>query len=340
MAAIKMGKHVYVQKPMAHSVHEVRMLTEAARKYKVATQMGNQGQSADGTRIAQEFVADGAIGPIREVHCWTDRPGPHWPQGVARPTDTPPIPPELDWDLWLGPAPFRPYHPKYVPAKWRGFWDFGTGALGDMGCHILDVPFLALKLGSPISVQSTHTVTLGGDDRAAAEKETPPIASIIKLEFAARGNMPPVNFFWYDGGLQGFVPDDFEDGRHLPSDGYLMIGEKGSMLASSHGGTPRIIPESKMKEYKRPPETLPRIVPPKAGGTAHEWDWLQACKGIRPACSNFDNSGPLTEAVLLGHLSLHFRGQRLLWDGPNMKVTNCPEADAFVHPEFRPGWSL
>jgi predicted dehydrogenase len=338
MAAMKMGKHIYTQKPLTHSIDEARMLTEAARRYKVATQMGNQGQSTDATRTTQEFVADGAIGPIREVHCWTNRPGAFWEQGITRPAETPPVPPELDWDLWLGPAPFRPYHPQYVPSKWRGFWDFGTGPLGDMGCHLLDVPFLALKLGSPVSVQASYSVARAGEDRQAVEKETFPLGSMIKYEFPARGAIPPVDLYWYDGGLTPFAPKDFEEGRKLPSDGYYMVGDKGVMMAPSHGGLARLIPESKMKEYKRPPHTLPCIDAPQ--GAAHEWDWLQACKGIRPACSNFDNSGPLTETVLVGNLALRCGGKKLLWDGLNMKVTNCPEANAFVRQDYRPGWLL
>jgi len=338
MMAMKMGKHVFVQKPLTHSIYEARMLTEAARKYKVATQMGNQGHSTNGTRLTIEWVADGAIGPIREVHCWTDRPSGHWPQGIDRPAETVPVPVELDWDLWLGPAPERPYHPLYVPTKWRGFWDFGTGALGDMGCHILDVPIVALKLGYPTSVQAVYTNLDAGEKREAAEKETPPVSSIIKYEFPARGEMPPVTLYWYDGGLKPFPPKDFEENRGLHDNGYFLIGDEGSMLAGSHGGAPRIIPETKMKEYKRPPKTLPRIEAPNEA--THEWDWLQACKGIRPACSNFDVSGPITEIVLLGNLAIRTGWKKLLWDGPNMKVTNCPEANQFVQRAYRQGWSL
>ncbi len=332
MAAMQLGKHVYVQKPLTHSIYEARKLREAAREYKVATQMGNQGHSAEGARLTNEWIQDGAIGPVREVHSWTDRPlrGSRlsgtlfWPQGVGRPAEIPPVPATLDWDLWLGPAPYRPYHPKYAPFNWRGWWDFGTGSIGDMACHIVDHPFWALKLGHPISVQASSTMM---------NCETYPEASITTFEFPARGEMPPVKLTWYDGGLKPPRPFDLEAGRDLPSNGTLFVGDKGNLLVGEKGGSPRIIPETKMKEYKLPAKTMPRV------DGSHEQNWIDACKGGPAACSNFEYSGLLTEVVLLGNIALRYE-EKLEWDGENMKVTNIPEANQYVRREYRDGWSL
>ncbi len=338
MMAMKMGKHVYTQKPLTHDIYEARMLTEAAKQYKVATQMGNQGRSGEGTQLMKEWVMDGAIGEVREVHCWTNRP--IWPQGMTRPTEIHAIPSTLDWDLWLGTAPMRPYNKAYAPFRWRGYWDFGTGALGDMACHIMDQPYDCLELGYPISVEASYTVNASGEKRAEIDAETAPMASIIKYEFPARGSMPPVDFYWYDGSLLPFRPQDLDEGRQLGDgdNGMLLIGSKASLVAGCYGNSPRIIPETKMKEYKRPPKTLPRV----EGGTGgHEDNWLQACKGQAKATSPFEYAGPLTEAVLLGNLAIRAGGgKKLLWDGPNMKVTNYPEVNQYVRREYRAGWSL
>ena len=322
MMAMKMGKHVYVQKPLTRTVYEARMLTEAARKYKVATQMGNQGHSGEGVRLTCEWLWGGAIGDIREVHCWTNRP--IWPQGIERPGEIQPVPDSLDWDLWLGPAPQRPYNPAYVPFKWRGFWDFGTGALGDMACHVLDPVFSALKLGYPTQVEASFTKT---------NEETAPLASIIHYNFPARGDMPSVKLHWYDGGLLPARPEEIEQGRRLPQSGTIFVGSKGKLMCGTYGESPRIIPEAKMKQYSRPKKTIARI------DGNHEQDWARACKGGKPACSNFDYSGPLTETVVMGNLAIR-SGQKLDWDGVNMKVTNAPEANKFVHYEYRQGWTL
>ena len=329
MAAIKRGKHVYCEKPLTHSVYEARRVAEAAREHKVATQMGNQGQASPQTRLMCEMVWDGAIGPVREVHVWTDRPNKglnavYWPQGVDRPKERPAVPKTLDWDLWLGPAPKRPYHPAYVPFKWRGWWDFGTGAMGDIGCHALDPIFRALKLGAPTSVEGISTLV---------NTETYPLSSKIHYEFPARGDMPPVKVVWYDGGMRPPRPEELEDGRQVGSNGKLFIGDKGKMLSE------RIIPESKMKEYGKPPEMIPR-------SPGHYIEWIEACKGGKPAGSNFDHAGPLAEAVLLGNVALRpelkekMNRTKLLWDGPNLKITNVPEANKFLHREYREGWSL
>jgi len=334
MACIKRRKHVYVQKPLAHSLYEVRMLTEAARKYKVQTQMGNQGHSSNEIRLLCEWIQDGAIGPVREVYAWSDRPvgGHPWSDFpiMARPKETPPIPKTLDWDLWLGPVKHRPYHPIYCPLSWRGWWDFGTGALGDMGCHILDPAFWALKLGSPTRVEAATT-----HYKPEIASETYPRASMVRYEFPARGDMPPVKLTWFDGRLMPPRPRDLEPGRNLGTNGALLMGDKGTIMHGSHGaGGVRIIPETKMRAYKRPPKTLPRV------NGRHEQDWVRACKDGKPASSNFEYGGPLTEMVLLGVLAMRLKNTPLEWDAANLKVTNCDEAAQYVKPVFREGWTL
>ncbi len=329
IAAIKRGKHVYCEKPLTHSVYEARKLAEAAREHKVATQMGNQGQASEETRLMCEYIWDGAIGPVRQVHVWTDRPSNglfnvFWPQGVDRPKETPPVPETLGWDLWLGPAPYRPYHPAYLPFKWRGWWDFGTGALGDMGCHRLDPVFRALKLGHPISVEAASTLV---------NKETYPVASIVHYNFPARQDMPPVTVTWYDGGLKPPRPDEMNEGEQMGTNGVLFIGDKGKMLEH------RLISESRRQEYGKPPQVLPR-------SPGHFEEWIEACKGGKLAGSNFDWAGPLAEVVLLGNVALRVELRemltrtKLLWDGPNMKITNIPEANEFLRREYRDGWNL
>jgi len=323
MMAVKMGKHVYCEKPLTYSIYEARELTKAAREAKVATQMGNQGHSGEGNRLICEWMQDGAIGPVREVHAGTDRP--IWPQGIDRPKEPPSIPKTLDWDLWLGPAPHRPYHPAYLPFKWRGWWDFGTGALGDMACHIIDSPFWALKLGYPISVEASST---------KVNSETYPLASTVHYQFPARQGMPPVKMTWYDGGIMPPRPEELESGRRMGSDngGALFVGEKGKLVCGCYGNSPRLIPEVKMAAYERPPKTIPRV-------EGHHKDWVQACKTGKPASSNFDYAGQLAEVVLLGNIALRVR-DKLYWDGPNLKFTNNDEANKYVHRKYRAGWTL
>jgi len=320
-AAMKAGKHVYCQKPMTHSVYEARKLAEAARECKVATQVATGNQASEDTRLLCEWIWDGAIGPVREVHNWSDRP--LWPQGLDRPDDTPPVPPILDWDLWLGPAPYRPYHPAYLPFVWRGWYDFGTGALGDMGCYSFDTIFRVLKLGPPTTVEATSTKRY---------KETYPAASIVRYEFPARGDIPPVNLTWYDGGLMPPRPDELGENRALGREGLLFIGDEGKILCGFSGAKPRLIPDSKMKAYKQPPKTLPR-------SPGHDEEWIGACKGGKPAGANFEVAGPITETLLLGNVALRTR-KKLRWDGPNMKVTNVPEVNKYIANEYREGWSL
>ena len=337
MACIKRGKHVYCQKPLAHSIYEVRKLTEAAREYGVQTQMGNQGHSSEEIRLLREWIADGAIGPVRQVYAWSDRPvgGHPWSDFpiMARPEEKPPVPESLDWDLWLGPAAYRPYHPIYHPMQWRGWWDFGTGALGDMGCHIIDPAFWALNLGAPTRVAATTT-----HYKPEVASETYPRASIVRYEFPARGEMPPVKVTWFDGRLLPPRPKDFEPGRRLGGNGALLSGDKGTSMHGSHGaGGLRIVPETKMRAYDRPEKTIPRV---RGGASGHEQDWVRACKDGKPASSSFEYGGPLTEAVLLGVLAMRLKDQPLEWDPVSLKVTNCDEAEQYVKPTFRDGWSL
>ncbi|MCK5000341.1 MAG: Gfo/Idh/MocA family oxidoreductase [Anaerohalosphaera sp.] len=332
MAAIKADKHVYVQKPLTYTVKEARMLTEAAREHKVATQMGNQGHSGEGARLICEWVADGAIGDVKEVHCWTNRPV--WPQGIGRPTDTPPVPSTLDWDLWLGPAPHRPYHPTYLPFNWRAWLDFGCGALGDMACHIMDAAFWSLKLKYPTSVQASVSARVDKGRGRVKNTETYPDASIVHYKFPAREGMSPVKVHWYDGGILPERPDELDPRRKLPQSGTIMVGENGSIMCDTYGGGPRIFPETKMKAYKRPAKTIARV------NGSHEQNWIDACKGGPAACSNFDYSGPFTETVLLGNLAVRNPEKKLEWDGENIKVTNFDEANALVHRQYRQGWTL
>jgi predicted dehydrogenase len=305
MEAIKRGKHVYCEKPLTHSVWEARQLAKAAHEAKVATQMGNQGQASEDTRRLCELVWSGAIGAVREAHIWTDRPsqglfGEYWPQGVPRPKDTPPVPASLDWDLWIGPAPMRPFHPAYLPFKWRGWWDFGTGALGDIGCHAMDPVVRALKLGPPISIQASS---------GRVNKETYPLTSMVTYQFAARTaapqainvhvsgmsgreagaiEMPACKLIWYDGGLRPPRPDALPEGRQMGDGGRLLIGDKGFILGNS------AFPFSKSDEVVKPERTIPR------SSKGHYLEWVEACKGGKPAGSNFDWAGPLAETVLLG----------------------------------------
>ena len=319
--AIQMGKHVYVQKPLTHTIWEARMLTEAAHKYGVIAQMGNQGHANEGTRLLKEWVQSGEIGTVREIHWWTNRP--IWPQGLTRPTETDTVPSMLDWNRWLGVAPERPYNNCYLPFKWRGWWDFGCGALGDMGCHVMDAAFWALDLKYPTSVEASSE---------GATAESAPKSSVITYQFPARGSMPPVTAKWYDGGGRKEMPrpKDLEADRPMPSGGQLLIGDKGSIMDTSDYCTgPRLIPEARMQTFKRPPKTIPRI----PGGDPYK-EWIAGCKGGPLPGSNFDHAGPLTEMVLLGNLAIRL-GKKIEWDGPNMKPLNAPEAEKLIRKPYR-----
>jgi len=332
MMALKMGKHVYCEKPLTHTVREARAITIAAKEAGVATQMGNQGMAFEGNRLINEWIWDGAIGPVQEVHVWSDRPT-HggrmplwWPQGIDRPQDTPRIPKTLAWDLWLGPARYRPYNPAYAPFRWRGWWDFGSGGLGDMGIHNMAPVFSALKLGAPESIVASSTPSFS---------ESVPLASIVHFRFPARGELPPVDLHWYDGGLLPERPEELEPDRDLePQDGILFVGSKGKLLVSGWGGEhPRLLPRSLDKDYKRPPKMLPRSI-------GHHKEWIAACKGEAATRSNFDFAGPLTETVLLGAACIRNGGEKLVWDSANMKFTNSDDANAYLGYDYRSGWSL
>ena len=333
MAAIKAGKHVYVQKPLTHTLLECRELTKAAKKAGVVTSMGNQGHASEGSRLTNEWIQAGIIGDVREVHVWSDRAGRLWKQGIARPTDTPPVPATLDWNLWLGPARERPYHPAYAPHNWRGWWDYGTGALGDMGCHIIDHPVWALNLGAPTTVEARTTLDGSFIDQNKPNFDSFPIAAIITYEFPARGQLPPVKMTWYDGGLMPPTPSEMTAGQRLPDNGVLYVGSKGKMYHSSHGGMPQLLPGSLTEQSRSVPKSIER-------SPGHYEEWYQALKGGKRPVDNFDYAGPMTETVLLGVLSLRSPGNRLEWDSDQMKVKNAPELNQFVHKEYRAGWTL
>jgi predicted dehydrogenase len=341
MAAMQLGKHVYVQKPLTRTVTEARALTEAARKYKVVSQMGNQGRSGEGVRLIEEWINDGAIGEVKEIHCWTNRP--IWPQGMPRPTEVPPLPDGLDWDSWIGPAPMRPYHVAYHPFSWRSWLDFGCGALGDMACHVMDASYSVLKLGSPISVVASLAYVVQAVPRADGTtsnqrlkyNDSFPPATIVHYKFPARGKkLPALDFHWYDGGILPERPVELEAERRLPESGTIFVGSKGKLMCETYSESPRLIPESRMQAYQRPKKTVPRI------NGSHEQNWIEAIQGKAKPTSPFDYAGPFTETVVLGNVALMFPGQRLLWDAANMKVTNLPEANEFVQHHYRPGWSL
>lgn len=336
MEAMQRGKHVYCQKPLTHTVYEARKIAEAAKKYGVVTQMGNQGHSSTQTRMLKEWLEDGAIGDVKEVFGWTDRPvgGNVWSDFAvkARSKDTPPVPDTLNWDLWLGPVAHRPYHPDYVPTKWRAWQDFGTGALGDMGCHILDPSFWALDLGAPESVQATTTHW-----QPEISSETYPRASVVRFQFPARGNRPPVKLTWSDGRLLPPIPEVFEPGRKLSASGAILVGAKGCIMHGSHGASGlRIVPEVQMRAYERPEEKYPRV----GKGVRHEQDWTIACKGGRPCCSPFEYGAALTEMALLGMIAIKRPNELLRWDSKALKFTNNDEANELVHINYRDGWKL
>jgi len=338
LAAMERGKHVYVQKPMTHSIEEARRMTESARKHKVMTQMGNQGHSGDGVRRVCEWIWDGAIGAVREVHAWTNRPV--WPQSVevGRPAEKPKTPASLDWDLWIGPAAMRPYHPTYHPGTWRAWCDFGTGSLGDLGCHILDPVFWALRLKYPVSAEGCiSTYWSGLWKRVDPKNEQFPRSTIVRYKFPARGEMPPIKLTWWDGGMMPPRPEQLEKGRRMGDDdgGVLFLGDRGVLMCGCYGRSPRLIPETRMKAYKQPARTIERVP-----GGRHEQDWLRACKTGKPAGSNFDFAGPFTESVLMGNLAIRYPNRELLWDGEKMEVTNDKAANSYVRRTYRKGWAL
>ncbi len=360
MAAMQLGKHVYVQKPLTHDIYEARMLTEAALKYKVVTQMGNQGSSNDGVRKLMEWYNAGVIGDVTEVFIWTDRPV--WPQGVPWPTSNASVPAELDWDLWLGTAPQKDYVDNIIPFNWRGWWDYGTGALGDMGCHLFEAPFRVLNLGYPTEAACSVSSVYTGPFKRAYFPESAPASSSVTLKFAGKNSKPGLKMHWMDGGIQPERPEELGPMEKMGDggNGVIFVGTKGKMMCETYGANPKLLPLSRNSEVNIP-ETLPRV-PGGAGG--HYAQWVEAAiAGYNSAKANtlsspFSIAGPLTETVLMGNLAIRSfdiqkagktdpnkmeypgRGIKLLWDGPNMKITNFDEANQFVKRTYRKGWKL
>jgi predicted dehydrogenase len=328
MEAIKRGKHVYCEKPLAHSIHEVRELRKAAHEHKVVTQLGNQGHSYDTIRTFCEWIWDGAIGNVTEVHAACGSAYSAIAQ-LSQLREKHDVPEELNWDLWLGPVQYRPYHPLYVPRNWRRWAAFGCGVIGDWVCHVVDPVFWALDLGAPTTIQAQAK---GYDPKAHGE--TFPRGTTVTYEFAAKGDRGPVKLIWFEGAERIPRPDDLEAGRKVPGTGAIVIGDKGKITYGSHGASGvRIFPETKMKAYTQPAQKLPRV-------PGHFEDWLRAVKTGGVAGSNFDYGGPLTEIALLGMIGIKHVGQKLEWDGANARFTNCDEANACLNPPYRQGWTL
>ncbi len=346
--AMKMKKHVYCQKPLTWSIYEARQMREVAAEMGVVTQMGNQGTSEDGLRKAVEVIRSGAIGDVREVHVWTNRP--IWPQGIGRPKGTDPIPSELNWDAWIGPAAMRPHKEGiYHPFKWRGWVDFGTGALGDMACHTTNLPVMALNLWDPVAVTAVHNPGI-------FENETFPNATTLKYEFPERNGLAACDFYWYDGGdlppqsLTSQLPEAFRKKIDQQRNGgdrtsaALLVGSQGMLLSENdYGGAFVLLPEERFTSFKPPEQSIPRI--PFKGGIdeRQKWEFVQTCKGeyAPGTLSNFGYAGRLTETILTGNLAVRAaEGQRIEWDAEKLVCTNLPELNQFVHRQYRDGWTL
>src|SRR5690606_34678444 len=351
LAAMQLGKHVYVQKPLTHDVWEARVLTDAAKKYKVVTQMGNQGASNDGPREIKEWFEAGLIGDVHTVYCWTDRPV--WPSGIPWPTQTAPVPKELDWDLWLGTAPYKDYIEKLVPFNWRGWWDYGTGALGDMGCHLLEVPFSTLGLRYIQDVQATVGTIYADEFKRAYYPESCPPSSHVTMTFPKTPKTAgPVTLHWMDGGIQPERPEELEPNEIYGDggNGILLIGTKGKILADTYGKNARLLPTSKTASV-HVPQKYDRV-PGQEGG--HYAQWVEACiagYGKKAVSSPFEIAGPLTEALLMANLAIRGadlridgkypgRNIKLVWDNKAMKVTNFDEVNQFVKRNYRSGWDI
>lgn len=338
--AMRMGKHVYVQKPLTWSVHEARTLNRVATETGVVTQMGNQGHSSDDARRINEWVQAGAIGPVREVHVWTNRP--IWPQGMGRPEGKMKVPKNMNWDLWLGPAPLVPYHEAYCPFTWRGWTDYGTGALGDMGAHLVDHPYWALNLTYPKTVEATSSrfgMEQRGEGRENRHPVSYPLAALVHYEFPAVGMLPPVYMTWYDGGLMPkrhpLLPADVELDR---SGGVMFVGEKGILMHETYGSNPMLYPASLREEYAGTPETFRRIA---GGRDGHEMNWINAVKGTDEASCPFSYAAPLTETMLLGMIALQTGpGIKLEYDADQMRFTNNEDANQYFQRTYREGWTL
>ena len=357
IACMELGKHVYLEKPLTKDIWEARKLTEAAKKYKVVTQMGNQGSSTDGTRQTEAIVQSGVLGDVHTIEVWTNRPV--WPQGVKSPKDkgeSQPIPAGVDWDLWLGTAPKRDYHEAYMPFRWRGYWDFGTGALGDMACHLMDVPYRAMKLGYPTSVECSVGSVYSDFFKEAFFDDVCPPSTSIHLKFPSKTkNGNEISFSWYDGGIRPKLPDgcDYKTVFDPIDGGMLFIGTKGILSAEMFGNNPKLWPEKNFQNVKLATPTRPLV---RGNSEGHQQQFVQACKNGHGTytSSAFEESGPFTETVLMGNLAVrsflyredkadgkgfNFPGrQKLLWDGANMKITNFDMANQFVKREYRTGW--
>ncbi|MEY3053405.1 MAG: hypothetical protein RLY31_3190 [Bacteroidota bacterium] len=353
MACMQLGKHVYVEKPLTHNIWEARELLLAARRYNVVTQMGNQGASMDCNREVVEWVRSGILGDVTRVHVWTNRPV--WPQGVPTPSGKVEVPATLDWDLWQGPAAARPYHPAYLPFKWRGWWEYGTGAFGDMGCHLVDPVYRALSLTSPTAVEASATTVWVGDFVEANYADSCPPSSLVKMDFPERDGMPACELWWYDGGLRPMRPTELGPDEPFGSwdGGVLFEGSKGKMMCGIFGENPTLLPTSRMKEVPKPKPWLTRV------NKEHQEVWADACKGIGEPTSPFEYAVPLTEALLIGNLAVRcydvkklqkgkqpdswapydYPGRiRLEWDSAQVRVSNYDEANAYVKREYRKGW--
>ena len=351
-------KHAYVEKPLTHNIYEARLMTKVAEEQGIVTQMGNQGASSDDIRQAKEWIDSGIIGSVYKVDCWTNRPV--WPQGLRNITAAEPVPSTLDWDLWLGPASMRDYNAAYLPFKWRGFWDFGTGALGDMGCHIMETPFNVLELGYPTEAEASCTTVWAGDFIEANYDKVCPPSSIVRLKFESEkhGN---VALNWYDGGIMPDLPDALKDGEIIGdwSGGSVFYGERGMMVTGTYSREPRLLPSELNAMYKTPSQHIPRV--PDGDNNRHGQEFVDACLNGTQTSSPFSYAGPLTEAVLMGNLAIKafqyktlkdgksatdwapydYPGRRkFLWDGNNMKVTNYAKANDWVTREYREGWEV
>jgi len=327
MWAMVRGKHVYCQKPLVRTIWEAQELTKAAVKYKVATQMGNQGYSNVGARECCEIIWSGDIGNVTEVHAWTDRPGRYWPQSAEVEPKEAPVPSTLDWEAWLGGSMPRPYSPAYVPHNWRGFPDFGCGAIGDMACHILGTPNMAMRLTAPTSVECIKKEGVG--------KYTFPHQTVIRFDFPARENMPPVKVFWHDSLKEQPKFDGVPAGELIGDkdiNGSLFIGDKGMVTTGCYGERTRLVPEAKNNDYRKPAPLLTR-------SPGHYRDWIRACKGGDPSCSNFSVAGPFVEWMLLGVIAMKFEG-KLEWDVQKRRITNNNEANQYLKPKFHKAWKF
>lgn len=320
--AMKMGMHVYIQKPLTHSVHEARVLQQTAAETGVVTQMGNQGHSNDDARLVNEWIRADVIGTVREVHVWTNRP--IWPQGIEAPENPAPLPDHISWDLFLGPAPFRQYHSAYHPFSWRGWADYGTGAIGDMAAHLMDHPVWAMELGYPSTIETNSTPFNGVSF---------PQAEIINYTFPRDGE-DPLPLTWYDGGLKPPKPDEMDEDEQLPDGGgVLYVGDEGKLLHETYGTNPRLLPAGLMEEAREVEQTFPRVE------GSHEMNWVQACKGQGEAVCPLSYASPLTETMLLGVVALK-AGRKLEWDGEAGRITNVPDANQYLHRDYRAGWTL